>query len=252
MGFTASKKIVSSNPASAIADNKPDTQNSANLDNRPLHYNMAMQKYPKAKEAEYRALFYRNPLRENERIAEVLSNESPYFKRFIPQHIEIDNFTDAEGIQNIERKYDRAICLNKLHAVGDKEVFIAQVGKIVVSGGLIHLVDVSDESGIKNFLKEFVSENSNMQFKDNFLPFTRKINLPSNVQMIRREMMDVYWEFNNYMECAEYCRLLFSLNALANNNKIMNALEQYVGILEQGRKISVKWRLQYIDLKVVF
>lgn len=226
-------------------------------------YDLAMQKFPKARELEFKALFYKNAVGDNEKIIDLPSGGA-YLKNFTNPCTQIDSWEISQGfvlreginyvqlgkINTIARKYTRAVCLATLHHIEDKQEFISQLSQTVVKGGIVHVADVADESRIKIFLEEFVHFNNDMGHRGTYISKLKTLPAPSNLEIIRREMVDVPWHFDNIFDAAIFCKLMFGLRAETSLNSIIKALQDYVGITTQGNKASLNWQLQYIDLKV--
>jgi hypothetical protein len=224
-------------------------------------YDRAMQSWPDARRNEFLELFKATPLKKNETILDIPSGGG-YLKNYLSDDVVVDfweisdgflrpgvNATNIENIaENIKIKYDRAVCLAAMHHIENKFMMLQGISETIVSGGMLHVADVAEENNIKNFLDEFVDKNNPMGHKGMYISMNERLELPENLAIKRRELVNVPWIFSDKCNCVDFIRLLFGLNEDTKAEIIIEALQDYVGLDKLGDSLVLKWQLQYIDL----
>lgn len=223
---------------------------------RGKSYDLAMKKYPNARNKEFEQVFYKVPLRKNEIILDV-----PALGGYLKKYCLLDTtvlFLDfSQSINNIDvvspyekwniPEVDRIVCLAAIHHVQNLNSFLENLCQHVKKNGYIHIADVSKYSKISKFLDDFVGPNTSTgEHKGNYYDW-KKINFPKNLHVVDIEERGCPWVFKSKPEMIEYCKLLFDIRNV-NDKEILNALKEYVGI----EKNQIDWRLTYIDLQKLF
>lgn len=221
-------------------------------------YDLAIKKYPNARDLEFKKLFYRLPLKENEKILDVPALGG-YLKKYCLDSNEIIFLDFSKSINGVDivspyEKWpieivDRIVCLASIHHIENLELFLNNMKKHLRPSGIIHLADVSVDSPLSNFLDEFVgSKTSTGTHRGTYYDWT-KIVFPKDLNTIAIETRSCPWIFNSEQEMAEYCRLLFDLKNVTDN-EILKALKNYIGFEKKANNINLKWNLTYIDLSL--
>jgi hypothetical protein len=218
-------------------------------------YDLAMKKYPDARNKEFEQLFHNIPLKNNETILDVPALGGYLKKYCLPDTnvLFLDFSQSINGVDvvspyekwNIE-PVDRLVCLAAVHHIENLNSFLQNLSLHVKKNGFIHIADVSINSGISKFLDDFVGPNTSTgEHKGNYYNW-EKIDFPKSLKVIDIEERHCPWVFQSESEMVEYCKLLFDLKSVSHN-EVLSALNQYVGI-ENNNNIKIKWHLTYIDL----
>lgn len=216
-------------------------------------YDLAMRKYPSARENEFKKLFYKIPLKENENILDVPSLGG-YLKNYCRSDTKVTFLDFAQSINgiNVVSPYDkwevplmdRIVCLAAVHHITNLNSFLENLCYHIKPSGYLHIADVSVDSELSNFLDEFVGPHtSTMEHKGKYYNW-EKIDFPKCLNVIDIEERSCPWTFKSKHEMLEYCRLLFDLKNVSDD-EILFALKKYVGL----SKNKIDWRLTYIDLQ---
>ncbi len=219
-------------------------------------YDLAMKKYPNARDLEFKELFCKLPLKENEKILDIPALGG-YLKKFCLDSNEIIFLDFSKSINGVDivspyekwpiEMVDRIVCLASIHHIENLELFLNNMKKHLKPSGIIHLADVSVDSPISKFLDEFVGyKTSTGTHKGTYYDWT-KIVFPKDLSVVAIETRSCPWIFNSEQEMAEYCRLLFDLRNVTDK-EILNELKNYVGFEEKHSKIYLDWNLTYVDL----
>lgn len=219
---------------------------------RGQSYDLAMKKYPDARNKEFEQLFSKVPLRKNESILDVPALGG-YLKKYCLDDTNVFFLDFSQSINNINvvspydkwdvPNVDRIVCLAAIHHIDNLNYFLENLCLHVKVNGFIHIADVSIESKISEFLDYFVGSNTNTGHKGKYYDWTKVI-FPRCLDVIDIQERSCPWFFDSESQMIEYCRLLFDLQNI-EDKEIIAALKYYVGI----EKNQINWRLTYIDLQ---
>lgn len=218
-------------------------------------YDLAMKKYPDARNKEFEQLFYKSPLKKNETILDVPALGG-YLKKYCLPETSVLFLDFSQSINGIDvvspyekwniNLVDRIVCLAAVHHIQKLDLFLQNLCLHVKKNGFVHIADVSIDSQISHFLDDFVGPNtSTKEHKGKYYDWKR-VDFPSNSNVIDIEERSCPWIFRSESEIAEYCRLLFDLQNVSDK-EILSALERHVGI----KNNKINWRLTYVDLQVI-
>lgn len=220
-------------------------------------YDLAMKKYPNVRDLEFNKLFYRLPLKENERILDIPALGG-YLKKYCLDSNEIVFLDFSKSINGVSvvspyekwpiEKVDRIVCLASVHHIENLDLFLINMKKHLKSSGVIHLADVSIDSPISKFLDEFVgSKTSTGGHKGKYYNWNELI-FPNDLKIVSIEQRSCPWIFNSEQNMTEYCRLLFDLRDVTDE-EILEALKSYISFGKKHKNnIWLNWSLTYIDL----
>ena len=217
-------------------------------------YDLAMKKYPDARNKEFEQLFYKIPLRDNETILDVPALGGYLKKYCLPNNnvIFLDFSQSINGIDVVSpyekwniSDVDRVVCLAAIHHIKDLYSFLQNLSLHVKNNGYIHIADVSINSQISKFLDDFVGPHtSTKEHKGKYYDWNKVI-FPKKIKIVSIEERPCPWAFESESEMVEYCRLLFDLREV-NYDEILLALKKYVGIENN----QINWHLTYVDLQI--
>lgn len=218
-------------------------------------YDLAMKKYPNARNKEFEQLFYKIPLRKNETVLDVPALGG-YLKKYCLLDTNVLFLDFSQSINGVDvvspyekwniQPVDRIVCLAAIHHIQNLNLFLSNLYSYVKENGFIHIADVSKYSAISNFLDDFVGPNtSTKEHKGNYYDW-KKIEFPKNLHVVDIEERSCPWVFNSESEMIEYCKLLFDLHNVSDD-EVLFALKKYVGIENN----IINWHLTYVDLQKI-
>lgn len=224
---------------------------------RGLSYNLAMTKYPDARDKEFSSLFSRNPIQNNQIILDVPSLGG-YLKKYCPKDTTILSLDFAQSISNIKivspydkwdiPNVDRAVCLASIHHIQNLDLFLENLSSHLKSGGFIHLADVSYGSNIAVFLDEFVGKYTSTGEHKGFYYNWNNIKFPKNLSILNITNIECPWVFQSKDHMINFCRLLFDLINISDED-LLKGLQKYVGYTNTNNGVYLNWHLTYIDLQ---
>ena len=231
---------------------------------RGAQYHAAMQRCPAARDAEFAALWRRTSCPKRERILDVPSGGgylADALTRMDPAHgctITSLEFSDGfqEGATVVEPDapwplastgFDRLICLAAMHHVSKWSELLSKMGQMLCIGGLLHLADVPNDSGISHFLDEFVDRHTTTGHKGFYRDFATCV-WPDGLEVLPVETCSCPWHFSSLEACLLFCSELFGLEPSATAG-LEDALRHDVGLRESAAGVEISWQLQYADAR---
>lgn len=225
-------------------------------------YAEAMERYPNARDEEFRNLFGHVDLTSVRTVADIPSG-SGYLSIWLPEGVKLDAYdptlsfrSHGVGVHPVDlgaprlarNDYDLVICLAALHHVEDKAGFFDAVARHVRPGGNIVLADISASSRIVGFLDGFIGKHNGtghegMYFNSND-PFDFGRSHP-RVADVKVETLQCPWRFADRDALVTFSKLLFGA-ASADPGRTADAIERHVGISDRGSHVEMAWELTYI------
>lgn len=222
---------------------------------RGKSYDFAMQNYPNARNLEFEQLFYRIPLKENEIILDVASLGG-YLKKYCLDSNQIISLDFSDSINNIDMvspyekwnipPVDRIVCLAAIHHIENFDLFLNNLKNHVSKNGIIHLADVSINNTISKFLDDFVGKYTSTGSHKGIYYDWKQLSFPNDLNIVSIENRKCPWVFQTENQMAEFCKLLFDLQNVSNDN-ILDALNRFVGYINIDNIIYLNWELTYTD-----
>lgn len=223
---------------------------------RGQSYDLAMKKYPNTRDKEFEQIFHNIPLRKNENILDVPALGG-YLKKYCLEDTNVFFLDFSQSINDINvvspyEKWttpdlDRIVCLAAVHHIENLDCFLQNLSLNLKKNGFIHIADVSIDSKISKFLDDFVGPNTSTgQHKGRYYDW-EKINFPKNLHVLDIEERSCPWVFNSESDMTDYCRLLFDLQNISDE-EILIALKNYIGIENN----QINWHLTYVDLQKIY
>lgn len=224
---------------------------------RGQSYDLAMNKYPNARNQEFHQLFARHPITKNETVLDIPSLGG-YLKKYCPEDTTVLSLDFSESINNISvvspyekwniSSVDRIVCLASIHHIQKLGLFLNNIPSHIKNKGFIHLADVSSGSNISIFLDEFVGKYTSTGEHKGLYYNWNHILFPKNLSVLNISEIECPWIFESITDMVIYCRLLFDLQNISDK-EILDGLTKYVGYRTINDNIYLNWHLTYIDLQ---
>jgi SAM-dependent methyltransferase len=234
------------------------------FEQRGQEYDAAMQRFPLARKKEFARLFEEVDFRSIKHLADIPSGGG-YLKAFVPGHCEIDYIEPCGdfradnahqfdvGLDEIvlpTEAYDLIVCLAAIHHVRAKTVFLSNMYDALKPGAYFCIGDVLKESSIAGFLDHFAGKHNGTGHAGRYLEMNTVPDIlePLGGEILSCEEKRCSWLFNNEADMLVFCRLLFGLKNL-DNQDLLRALDEYVGVLRLENGVALDWRLLYVTVK---
>lgn len=230
---------------------------------RGTAYDRAMQKYPRARDAEFQQAVTRAGLRSGMIVADVPAGGG-YLDTYLPAgvaclgHEPCASFTHhgaeaGHAVRSLlplpwaDGSVDAVISLAGVHHIDDKRPLMTEVARVARPGGRFVLSDVAEDSPVSRFLDGFVGDHNSTGHEGVFLGPRTLRELQETGWLIRSaEQVRYHWAFDDRATMADFCRGLFDI-CKASPEQVGAAIEAGLGVdeLEDGR-IGMRWSLMTI------
>ena len=238
------------------------------FEKRGYEYDLAMNKFKNARDEEFENIIEIADIKENQVVLDIPAGGC-YLSWYLPENINLipvettKTFANlcekninkkpvlVENIYNLpfeNESIDRAISLAGIHHLKDdeKEKFYKEIYRILKKDGIFALADVFEGTPTAKFLNEFVDEYNPMGHKGIFLTKnTAKVLSKIGFKIKLKELRKYHWKFKNKKEMIEFIRLLFGIFE-ADENTLLNGIENCLGYIEKENKILFNWELFFI------
>lgn len=221
---------------------------------RGATYHRAMRRYPQARRAEFERLFSRQPVETNQSVLDIPAGGG-YLQYHLPQaHLTSLELTEGfgAGVPVVSAasdwpvgRFDHVTCLAALHHIPDRGAFVEHLLRHSV--GFVHIADVSVTSPIARFLDDFVGRYNGTGHEGIYLP-DRPESFGFGDRLLHYGEIDCPWRFPDEMSLLDFCADLFGMIDCPQD-RLRNALADYVGISNDDDGAILNWRLTYIDLR---
>ena len=235
------------------------------FDLRGSLYHQAMVSFPKARDAEFSAVFSKVPLVGGELIVDVPSGGGyleAFLKRIKPDLIfSVQNFEFASGFGPAPfvvspgsswpiapKSVDRVICLAAAHHLQDLSPLFFNVKEALKPGGIFHLADVAPSSGVQVFLESFVHRYTPGGHRGLYRDYTSEA-LPSFFEILDISCRSCPWSFKSVDSMLKFCSGLFGLQEHSYDDLEL-ALRNCIGVNSESDGVSLAWELVYLDMRL--
>lgn len=229
-------------------------------------YQKAMELFPDARDLEFQLAVAAADIKPGQIVCDAPAGGG-YLRAYLPNDIKrylavesAPDFTghcpmgDADRI--VESSLNRIaldddsvdVCINLAgaHHLEDKVLFFNEAARILKPGGRLVLADVEAGTGADRFLNEFVDQNNSMGHTGVFLtPETAANVADCGFEILRDEVIDFPWCFDNKNDMGLFCKLLFGMD-LANKDTVMEATEDILGFMPGPGQVNMAWSLRCI------
>lgn len=220
-------------------------------------YDLAMNRYPDIRDKEFYSLFNRLPIQKNETILDVPSLGG-YLKKYCLQDTNVLSLDFSQSINNIQivspyekwnvSDINRIVCLASIHHIQSLDLFLENLSLHLKKEGLLHLADVSADSNISIFLDKFIGKYTSTGEHKGLYYNWNNVKFPKSLSVLSISDIKCPWIFQSEDSMADYCRLLFDLRNISDDD-LLNGLQKYVGYIHVNNDIHLNWHLTYVDLQ---
>ncbi|WGL60614.1 methyltransferase domain-containing protein [Pigmentibacter sp. JX0631] len=145
-----------------------------------------------------------------------------------------------------EKSLDIVVSLAGLHHLQKKDWMISEMARILKDNGKVIIADVWNNSCVAKFLNEFVDANNSIGHLGYFLDEEFNILLnKNNFNLNFNAILKLNWIFNSLEEMTIFCKNLFGLDKIINDN-VVNGIEKYLGFKIENKLVKMNWELKYI------
>jgi SAM-dependent methyltransferase len=228
---------------------------------RGKSYHVAMQKYPHARDQEFRAGLSCIALKPGETLLDIPAGGG-YLKHHLAKDVNYIGLDfsgafdeDYSGIikcteTSIDLKnnsVDHVITLAALHHMTEREAFYKEIKRIIKPAGNFVIGDVIVGSIIDDFLNGFLNDWNGMGHNGNFIIPNREIDMISDAGFeVQFNEIDYSWEFDSQSDARFFFRLLFGMDRNPSDDLLDDKLRK-LGISKQPLGIGINWSLGFLE-----
>jgi len=225
-------------------------------------YDLAMQKFPGARQAEFLQAITAAQLKPGMVVADVPAGGG-YLKGYLPEgctwcgHEPCASFTNHGARQEIavplvplpwaNESADVAISLAGVHHIEDKTPLFADFYRVVKPGGRLVVSDVAKGSAVARFLDGYVGAHNSTGHEGVFLDECTVDELQkSGWSIAEAGVRNFHWLFSSRLDMARFCHALFDLRTSSEDDTRL-AIETTLGVddLSDGR-VGMRWALMTV------
>lgn len=225
---------------------------------RGKSYNLAMERYPEARKAEFLAAVQRLKQTEKSTILDLPAGGG-YLQNYLNDNIRYlsydfsgefnDNHTQIKKckeskIELNDASVDEIVSLAALHHIVARKEFYSEMYRILKPGGRLVIGDATANSKLDSFLNGFLDEWNSMGHNGRFITEGDFVEI-EEVGFRTDFVIDKYqWNFSTQNEALDFFRLLFCLDRNPTDKELLDALRE-LGISQEDG-FSVGWELGFI------
>ncbi|OUR73854.1 hypothetical protein A9Q78_02185 [Methylophaga sp. 41_12_T18] len=222
-------------------------------------YQAAMQRYPNARDQEFKQAINKVHFNSETTIVDVPARGA-YLQRYLPDSCIYRPYEPCTNFLNADQSpvnpllplpfeddsADIVFSIAGMHHQADKKAVYRELYRIMAKSSQLVVADVHQDSSVANFLDLFVGNHNSTGHQGLYLNSNSLPELSSaGFQIQSAERIACPWQFNNTQEMANFCRSLFDLQSITAS-KIISAIECSLGITSEHNKVSMNWELFYI------
>lgn len=226
---------------------------------RAKQYHFAMQTFPKAREAEFRALLQDLPTNAVD-VLDVPSGGG-YLASFLPTHVHINSCDFSAGFAETgvplasphclpyaNASVDAVLSLTGLHHISreNQNVFLGECHRVLRAEGCVLVGEVLRDSPVDVFLNGFVHRHNSQGHVGDFFDegFKQQLVQAGFVQTHMQERSYV-WNFDNTECMISYCKNMFGIDQ-ASDSEIEQGIREILGYREASNGgIELPWQLVF-------
>lgn len=141
---------------------------------------------------------------------------------------------------------DALVSIAGLHHVDDRPVVLAEMRRVLRSGGRLCILDVPVGAITDRFLNGFVDSHNSMGHEGRFVDGGFRTDLVAAGFRIETDELCRYtWDFSGEAEMIEFIRLMFWLDK-ATPETVLEGVKDILGVVGDGDGCKMNWELQRI------
>lgn len=235
------------------------------FDQRARSYHSAMQRWPAARDAEFRNAIAPLRLSSGAVVADIPAGGG-YLRRHLDPAIRYiavepsDYFYDrcpgeagdervrgsAERTGLPDRSADAVVSVAGLHHCADLDAVFAEFGRVVRRPGMLVMLEVEDGTPTGEFLNGFVDRHSAMGHDGRFFDGRTATRLArAGFAVESDELLTCGWSFDGREDVGTFARDLFGIDG-AEPDAVADALEGMVGACAGSGAFGIAWTLRRI------
>lgn len=219
-------------------------------------YHQAMGLCPEARREEFLLPVQWAALADGEQVVDVPAGGG-YLKRYLPDacawfgHEPCASFLDEtaapdKGLLPLPWATgfaDAAISVAGVHHLADKRPLFRELHRVLRPDGRFVLADIHAGSRVARFLDEFVGRYNSTGHQGIYLD-ERSLDdfQTSGFEVLRAERMRYCWWFASRQEMGAFCRLLFDIR-LIRDDEVADGVEEYLGLSSREGQLGLNWEL---------
>jgi len=223
-------------------------------------YHKAMQRFPAARDEEFKAALSLLDLTHGSRLLDVPAGGG-YLRSYLPESIdyigldfssgfatlgEIDQCSETNTAFN-DDSIDNAVCIAALHHVENKPGFFQELNRCLRPGGQLLIGDVVANSPEADFLNGFVNDWNSLGHNGTFISLRHDTQILQEAGFSSHTTIKRYhWNFDSQTDCHHYLRLLFALDKNPTEAQLDAAISQ-LGTKKTTSGFHLNWSLGFIS-----
>jgi len=225
-------------------------------------YDLAMRRYPEARDEEFRQLVSRADISQSARVADIPAGGG-YLRDYLPAdstwlgHEPCTSFT-SHSVQVSASDHllplpwndsyiDVALSLAGIHHIEDKLPLFSDIYRVTKPGGRLVVSDVAAGSAVASFLDDYVGAFNSTGHEGLYLDDRTVENISSTGWLVRSvEQVDYHWKFPGLDDMETFCNGLFDINR-AKRGQTIQAINDLLSIDDlPGQTKGMRWSLMTI------
>lgn len=219
---------------------------------RGTSYDNAMRMCPDARADEFRQVVSRLSPPAGSIIGDIPAG-GDYLRRFIPPGVGVLGFDPATGfgarpggdlcsLPWSDGQVDHVASIAASHHVERKTAFFAELRRVCRPGGRLVLADVETGSATASFLDDFVGSYNTTGHSGLFLHERETADALRSAgwTTLAVDRVLVRWRFRDFSELTAFCRSLFDLRGI-DEDEVLREVNERMGVDEELSGIALRW-----------
>lgn len=226
---------------------------------RAHQYHLAMQRWPKARDAEFLALLQDLPITAVD-VLDVPSGGG-YLARYLQPHVQLLNCDFSVGFAETgvplaspqslpyqSDSFDAVLSLTGLHHISreNQNVFLRECHRVLRTNGSMLVGEVLRGSPVDAFLNDFVHRHNSQGHEGDFFDVGFKKQLTeAGFNQIDMHVRSYHWQFDKVASLLSYCRNMFGIDQ-ATDQQLEQGLREFLHFREETNgSVSLPWQLVF-------
>ncbi|WP_420317405.1 class I SAM-dependent methyltransferase [Ekhidna sp.] len=225
---------------------------------RGKSYHMAMEKYPNARDQEFKATVDHLDIKNGMTLLDIPAGGG-YLSRFLTNinYLAYDFSGEFEDGHHDIRKckeskidlktnsVDWVVSLAALHHITERSSFYLEMNRVLKNKGQMIIADVNEGTAIADFLNGFVDEWNSMGHRGKFICDNDQDEIINSGFQVEKKKEEYLWTFEDLDSAKDFFRLLFRLDLQPPDDLLEKAVID-LGVVEKEGLLGIKWGLSYL------